>query len=180
MCCKEQDTWSPERHCGAASKCIMAAMKKLCLFALLVLTGMLGCEPDLSSGGYAGPKMTPRNTWGAGGTLPGAALAVDGDPRTAATSDNPRGSAELIIDLREPCEFESVIIDHGHNEMGFARKLAVATSMDGNTYLERYVGPDTRRVAILSLPGPVLARFVRIKVVTPGLQPWSVAEVSVR
>ena len=156
-------------------------MKKLCLLACFASAALLGCAPDFNTGGsYAGPRITPHNTWIAGGSLPGAALAIDGDAGTAATNDSPRANVELVIDLREPCEFESVTIDHGHNEMGFARKLAVATSMDGSTYLERYVGPDTRKVAILSLPGPVLARFIRIRVVNPGLQPWSVAEVSLR
>jgi hypothetical protein len=157
----------------------MAGMKKLSLLAYLAAALLGGCEPDWAATGSIGPRITAKNTWVAGGFMPHAAWTVDGDVNTAATSDNPK-AADLIIDLRQPCEFQSVTIDHGPNEMGFARKLAVSTSADGYTYLDRYVGPDTRKVAILSLPGPVVARFVRIRVVTHGLQAWSVAEVSLQ
>jgi hypothetical protein len=159
----------------------MAAMKSLCVFACLSATLLAGCDPNQNgSGNYVGPRITPRRSWVAGGTLPNAALAIDGEVSTAAACESQNAAPELIIDLHEPCEFQSVWIDHGHNEMGYARKLAIATSMDGNSYLDRYVGPDTRRMAILALPGPVLARFIRIKVIIAGLQPWSVAEVSLQ
>jgi len=56
-------------------------------------------------------------------------------------------------------------------------RVAVATSLDGEAFVERHQAPGTRRVTILSLPEPVLARYVRVRAARPGDQPWSLAEV---
>lgn len=141
-----------------------------------------GCQPDTysSNGGYLGADICPKKDWTASGTLSNPSYAIDGNLDTAALSDYQYTGAELTIDLHRPCVFQTVIIEHGKNERGFARKIAVATSVDGSVFTDRYVAGDSRKVAILSLPGAVLARYVRIRAVTPNTQPWSIAEVNLQ
>ena len=84
---------------------------------------------------------------------------------------------ELTIDLKEMVLFQMVVIDHGRDEHGYCRRVGVATSADGEAFADRHPAPGTRRLTILSLPEPVLARYVRLRVVRPGPRPWSIAEV---
>ena len=130
-----------------------------------------------TTGGHAGAHITPKQSWSARGTVRDVGFAIDDDVNTAARSDLRQNDAELVIDLKQLCLFQTVIIEHGSERDGHPRAVSVATSTDGKTFQERHVGPGTRRVTILSLPAPVLARYVRLKVATPGLQAWNVAEV---
>jgi hypothetical protein len=121
--------------------------------------------------------LSARTSWLAGGALSNAQAALDGDLSTAALSDYQYAGADITLDLQRPCLFQMVVLHHGKSEMGFARRVGVSTSLDGNIFIDRYVAPDLRRVATLSLPSPVLARYVRIKAIVPGSQPWSIAEI---
>jgi hypothetical protein len=105
------------------------------------------------------------------------ALAIDQNVATAAVSSAPDGKGTITIDLSKPCLFNMVVIEHGGNEMGFARRVAVLTSLDGEIFTQRYAGLGTRRVTVLYLGAPVLARFVRLRALVAGDQAWSVAEV---
>jgi len=124
--------------------------------------------------------VSARTTWRVGGDLKEVKNAVDGSRVTAAVSEPAYQNAHVTIDLGKPCLFNMVVIDHGPEEMGFCRRLAVLTSLDGQNYTRRTVGPGTRRVTILSLITPILARYVRLQVVATGDRPWSVGEVYVQ
>ena len=130
-----------------------------------------------TTGGYLGADISPKGTWSAHGSLSNAAAATDGDLSTAARSDYNYRSAAITIDLKKACLFQTVIIDHGNAEHGHCRKVALATSLDGKIFIDRYAAPGTRRITILCTPGPVLARYVRLQAVAPGPRPWSIAEV---
>jgi len=143
-----------------------------------------GCDPgpiySPDPPALLGRKVTPKERWSASGTLSKAGAAIDGDLSTLATTGYRYAGAQLTIDLKEMCVFEAVIIDHGREQHGHARRVAVATSRDGKTFKEQYAAHGSRRVTHLLIPHAVLARYVRLKVVTPGRRPWAIAEVYVQ
>jgi hypothetical protein len=145
---------------------------------LLSLTCLLaGCGDGGSYHDLGGANMSNRRTWTARGDLKDPSFAIDSNMNTAALSGADYTNTSLVIDLKQPCVFHTVIIEHGQSEMGFPRTVGVATSMDGVKFTERYQGPGTRKVTILLLPQPVLARYVRLQALRPGREPWSLAEV---
>ena len=158
--------------------------KWICVAAAVGIWGGLSCAPSPIYNDYAGEtfgmKITPKHTWKAAGTLTNSPAAIDGNLVTVARSDNYQAAAELTVDLQGNCVFKSVIIDHGQSQHGFARKVRIATSVDGKVFVNRYTAHGTRRVTHLLLPKPVLARHVRIQVITPGERGWAVAEVYVQ
>jgi len=158
-----------------------AGMKGLWAWFLGCAIPLAGCGPvplyAPSAGGYLGPSITPRRRWVLSGTLAGPALAVDGDLLTAARAARDQLGAHLIIDLKEPCVFQSVIIDHGAAAGGHCRLVALDTSVDGTRWRRRYAAAGTRRVTVLCLPEVVLARYVRLRCVVPGPGRWTIAEV---
>jgi hypothetical protein len=151
-----------------------------CLVAMAAALG--GCDSVApifrpTTGGWAGADISPKNTWTATGTVSNPQLAVDNDLSTAARSDYRQGDAELTIDLKRMCLFQTVIIEHGSERDSHARNVTVATSPDGKNFVDRHTVPGVRRVTVVSLPAPVLARYVRLKADNSGLRPWNVAEV---
>ncbi len=160
-------------------------MMKTCvctiLLAVLVM-GLVGCDQAVpvytaTTGGYLGADISSKRLWRLTGEMANPQAAADEDLTTSAQSDYNSAGAALTIDLGRPCLFQTVILDHGNARDGHARRIAVAVSMDGRTFIDQHVGPGKRRVTIVSLPKPVLARYVRVRVVGSGPQPWSVAEV---
>jgi hypothetical protein len=152
-----------------------------CIFVALVLP-LAGCDNvggiyRSTTGGYLGADISPKNTWLVRGDLQNPLAAVDEDMATAARSDYDYSGAAITIDLRRPCVFQTVVVDHGAGEHGHASKVAVATSADGKSFTDRHVSPGKRRVTILCLPKPVLARYLRLRVTAPGVQPWNIAEI---
>ena len=115
--------------------------------------------------------------WRASGDLRVPNITIDGNINTIAISPNSDGRGTLTIDLGKPCMFNMIVVEHGANEFGFARRVAVSTSLDGQAFTQRYTGHGTRRVTILCPATPMLARYVRLQAVVAGDQPWSVAEV---
>ena len=136
-----------------------------------------GCGNGYDNGRSEAAIITPRRTWRASGDMRTVQAAIDQDLATAAVSAESGGRGTITIDLGKPCLFNMIFIEHGPNEMGFARRVAVLTSMDGEVFTQRYAGPGTRRVTALYLGAPVLARYVRLRAVVAGDRPWSVAEV---
>lgn len=102
---------------------------------------------------------------------------MDGSIHSAAVDAQAGGTPSLTIDLGKPSMFNMIAIDHGRDEHGFAARVAVYTSMDGRRFTRQYVGPGTRRVTSLLLTRAVMARYVRLDAVAPGIRPWSVAEI---
>jgi hypothetical protein len=153
--------------------------------AAFLSAGAGGCmlDPIAQHDGPRAPTsaITHASNWKiVGSTLSDSRNAIDGDLLSAATSTHPHTGAQLTIDLGKPCLFNQVIIDHGPNEYGFARKVTVLTSRDGREFTPQYVAPGTRRATYASLVTCVLARYVRLQVVQQGDEPWSVAEVYFR
>ena len=136
-----------------------------------------GSSVNYSGKGAPGSAITDRKLWRAGGDLRDAGKAIDGDLRTAAVSGASYGTAAITIDLGKPCVFNRVIVEHGPDEYGFPRRMAVATSLDGEQFTRQTEVPGKRRVTILCLPKPVLARYLRLRVTAPGVQPWNIAEI---
>jgi hypothetical protein len=73
-----------------------------------------------------------------------------------------------------------VVLEHGAAEMDFARSVEAAVSTDGRSFQPVYVGIGTRRVTILLLPSPTLARHLRVRAVRAADRPWSLAEIYVQ
>lgn len=146
---------------------------------------MVGCDVvapvySPSTGGYLGANITPKDTWVARGSLANPAFAIDQDLATAARSDYQYEGAELIIDLKKVSLFQTVIIEHGAARDGHCRSVAITTSVDGKIFNNKYVAPGTRRVTIVSLPAPTLARYVRIEAARPGRDRWAIAEIYIQ
>ena len=153
-----------------------------CIVLIFLVGVMVGCDVVVpvytpSTGGYLGADITPKNTWSVRGSLANPAAVADEDLTTAARSSYQYTGAELIIDLKKVCLFQTVIIEHGAARSGHCRSISVSTSVDGKIFNNKYLSPGTRRVTIVSLPKAVLARYVRIKVVRPGRSRWAIAEV---
>ncbi len=147
----------------------------------LVLAGGLnaGCVGPLydNTGGSAlSESVTPVDKWRIEGNLREIQSAIDGDLFTAAAGSM-GGNDAITIDLSKVCYFNMIVIDHGVAESGYARRVAVLTSLSGNNYVYQKSGPGNRRVTVMLLDRAVLARYVRIQVVMPGADPWSIAEV---
>jgi hypothetical protein len=152
------------------------------LFAIpALLTSSVGCEP----GPIYGPdaqrlsvgSITPRSTWTASGNLDMPDLATDGNLNTMAVGRTGNPPPSLRIDLGQACTFNFVVVDHGRDELAFARRVEIATSMDGRTFSPCMIGPGTRRVSNFMLPKTALARYIRITAIEPGAKPLAVAEV---
>ncbi len=159
-------------------------MKRIVAVMLLGLIAMGGgCDPGPIYGPDA-PRVSvgtisDRQSWTAKGNLEDGDLAADGNINTIAIGQV-GNSASLTIDLGQACMFNFVVVDHGRNELGFARQVEIATSIDGRTFTPQANCPGTRRVSNFLLNLTVLARYVRITAVQPGANPWSVAEVYIQ
>ncbi len=122
-------------------------------------------------------RLTPRHRWLAFGDLRDPLKAIDGNISTAAvTGDNYRNAA-LTIDLGKMCQLNMVAIEHGADQFGYCRTLAILTSDDGREFYSQAVVPGLRRVTTVVLPKQVLARYVRLQAIEEGHRPWSIAEV---
>lgn len=157
--------------------------KFICLVFLVGV--MIGCDVVApiykpSTGGYLGADITPKNTWTVRSGLANPAAATDENLFTAARSNYGYAGAELIIDMKKVCLFQTIILEHGAAKNGHCREVDISTSVDGKKFSKKYVAPGTRRITIVSLPAPTLARYVRIKAVRPGRSRWSIAEVYIQ
>jgi hypothetical protein len=141
-----------------------------------------GCATEFSQDNPKPPAsaVSSRWTWKAQGDLRDPARAIDGLLSTAAVSDADYVNAALTIDLGKPCVLNLVVIHHGPDEYGFCKRVAMATSMDGTSFIERYAGAGARHRTSLLLLTPTLARYIRLQAIVPGSQPWSVGEVFVQ
>ena len=120
------------------------------------------------------------NSWAVSSNFGDAKVINDGSVGTCLVTPNTNDSAYIVVDMGKRCLFNQVIIDHGSNELGCARRVAVYTSLDGREYTQQYVASGTRRVTYLNLITPVLARFIRVQVVQHGDRPWSISEIYIR
>ena len=123
--------------------------------------------------------LTPRSRWLPSGDLRDPFNAVDNNINTAALSDVEYQNAAFTIDLGKVCQLNMIILEHGADEFGFCRKLAVSTSYDGQRFRRETVVPGLRRVTTVVLVKQVLARYVRLEAIEPGHRRWSIAEIHI-
>lgn len=150
----------------------------------LVAVVSLGCD----GGSEAGPPgarppaaaVSSQSQWEITGDLQPAAAIADGNPGTLALSRQQYRGAQVTIDLGKPSVFNMIVIDHGRQQSGFCRRMAVLTSLDGKNFERRASVPGTRRVTTACLLTPVLARRVRLVAEVPGDEPWSIADLRIR
>jgi hypothetical protein len=104
--------------------------------------------------------------------------AIDNVPLTqAVTRQADYRGASFVIDLGRPCIFNTVVLLHENDEMGFAREVNIATSTDGENYTDRYTAPGTRKATYFNLLTPITARYVRITATQAGKKPWAISQV---
>ena len=148
-----------------------------------LLASLLGCESGYSEHNkQAASSISLRKEWipASSASVANPELALDGNMGTAAKSGSSQTDAWVELDLGEVCLFNEVIIEHGLAEEGFAGRVSIYTSIDGENYTYRFTGPGNRRVSIFALVTPVLAKYVRLEVSQPGPHMWSLAEVYLR
>lgn len=105
----------------------------------------------------------------------------DSNVGTYSVSEYDYQNAVVNIDLKTPCMFNTVIIDHGPaKENGYCRRVVVLVSNNGRDYKKVHSVPGTKRVTFVSFITPVLARYVRLQAVVPGNEPWAIAEIYLR
>jgi len=122
--------------------------------------------------------LSPRGQWRISASgIENPQRALDDERGTAAVSGPSYHHAHVTIDLGKPCLFNLVVIDHGSDEFGFCGRMAVLTSTDGSAYQLQRSEPGTRRVSIVCLIRPTMARYVRIRAEEQGPRPWSLAEI---
>lgn len=158
-------------------------MKMSFLLLLTVAPCLAGCGDQLEKS--EGPKapgsvITERRLWQASGDLENCSAAIDGSLSTAAVSKRNTEGSQITIDLGKPCVFNLVILEHGDDEFGFCRRMAMLTSMDGENFVKVCESTDSRRAAYITPITTQLARYVRLQIVTPGARPWAVAEIVLR
>ena len=138
-----------------------------------------GCVENIydNQGKAQAAMITPRQQWRVEGDVNDPAYAIDGLLSTASTTGYDYDNATVTIDLGKICLFNMVVIDHGENENGFCRRLAMLTSTNGKTFIRRKIAPGNRRVSIICLISPILARYVRLQAISQGQEPWALAEI---
>jgi len=159
------------------------------LFSVIVLGGWVflagGCLVTAPPYRHTDAKppaaaVSDAQTWRLEGDLNNLQHAVDGDISTAAVINPAYRNASITLDLGKPCLFNAIYIDHRPWPMGFCRKVAVLTSLDGKHFSRQHVGPGTRQITSLCIIKPVLARYIRLQVLRPGDRGWSLGEIYVR
>ena len=124
--------------------------------------------------------ISPPSTWRIScseGDFTNIRNAIDGSARTVALSRSSYKGASFTIDLGRICNFNMIILLHGPKEHGFARKVAVSTSVDGKQFQTVHAAPGTRKYTYLALLTPVNARYLRLTAVAQGARPWAISGV---
>ncbi len=158
-------------------------MNRLCRILLFLSSicclAAIGCNGPVYHNGprFWADRISPRTRWRVLGDLRNPLNAVDGEISTAAVGDFAGDNATLTLDLGKPCLFNMVVVEHGLEEYGYCRRMAVLTSNEGVNFTRQMDVPGLRRVTTAVLIRPVLARYVRIQATVPGHRRWSVAEV---
>lgn len=125
-------------------------------------------------------RVSPRSGWRAFGDLRNCGHAIDDNVGTAAVSGIAYQGAAITIDLGRPCQFNMIVLEHGVDEFGFCRRLAVYTSDDGRQFHRETEVPGLRRVTTVVLPVQALAQYIRLEATSEGNRPWSISEIHVQ
>ena len=164
------------------TKAVVSVLRVAVCAVCLSLPFLGGCASQIySHQPQVSVNVSPCTSWAiTGDHMNNVQWAIDDVLVTAATSDAYYTSAAVTVDLGKPCVFNMVVLDHGIERDGYARRTAVYISMDGKNYQYQYAVPGTRRVTILNWVTPVMARYVRVQAIAPGDRPWSIAELYVQ
>jgi len=103
--------------------------------------------------------------------------ALDTDTDTVALSGSNYKGASFTLDLGQVCPFNMVVLFHGGEEFGFARKVCLSISIDGKNFRDVHVAPGTRGLTYLMLMTPVNARYLRFAAVEQGSRPWAIGGI---
>ena len=157
--------------------CMKFPQVTICVLAAIAATGC-GVSPiyhhqaPLNRAG-----ISNRSQWRASGGMLQPGNAIDGDVNTSARARIANQGGSLTVDLAKASLFNMVVLDHGNNNLSYRGEIVVLTSLGGEHFTRRYAVPATRRVSIVCLPSPVLARFVRVEMSRPSGTSWAIAEM---
>jgi hypothetical protein len=171
--------------------------------ACLSLGLAVGCTPDLKrvhtpdllhvpahAAAKLGPRppvvvksssVSPPSQWQVHSTLqPGAAVA-DGSLETVAVAANPTSKDQyVLVDLGCAAMVRQVTQHHGASETGFPRQYRVDVADEHNfPYWLQFVGPGAPGDSTATFAKPVHARFVRITLLEPCAEPWTISELTI-
>ncbi len=156
---------------------------KQMLFLHLILLAILasGCDSgpiyQQNTSHNSKGNISRKAIWTAAGAMLSPANAIDDNIATASLSSASVSRPALMVDLGKACLFNMVVIDHGSNQAQFPNRIALHTSMDGDKFIYQSSTYGTRRVSIVSLYSPVLARYIRLEGIGSGSRAWAIAEV---
>ncbi len=148
------------------------------LLVCLVAGVSLGCE-----GSYQGAKgrlvasaVTARVRWSVASNMRNPAAAVDGRSGTYAEAILGAGTPQMTLDLGKASLFNLIVLEHGSDGEHFPGRIELTTSLDGESFVPAAVVPGTRRVTSICLVRPVLARYLRFRLLERGPEPLRIAE----
>ncbi|MFP4053567.1 MAG: discoidin domain-containing protein [Phycisphaerae bacterium] len=147
---------------------------------LAVLAG--GCGDSFTQGREpGGSRVTRPNTWKLSGDLSNLPNAVDNSFDTVATSGKSYLGDAVTVDLGAPCLLNLVVMTHGTTHQdGHPRRVALDVSLDGDKFKKVSEVSGTRRVTAILIVTPTLARYIRLRAVEEGSEPWAIAELVVQ
>lgn len=150
--------------------------------ALMAALMLSGCKPAYQQKplDFAREAITPKSRWKISGNAPKAGRAIDNNLGTAAVDQRPQSGDSLIVDFGRPCMFNMVVVEHGPNPHGYARRLELSTGTDGKRFTTQKTVYGTREVTTVLLIRPTLARYIRLKILQPGPKSWSVGEIYIQ
>lgn len=151
---------------------------------LLFVVGLsAGCELegfDQTGGSVMPATIAPRKEWtikARGAVFHKIDKAIDSSKSSAAVSGRNYTNGTVTVNLGRTSYFNSVAILHGPNPGGYARQVALSTSLDGRRYTHQETVYGTRKVTYILLVQPVRARFIRFTAVRQGATPWSISQI---
>lgn len=150
---------------------------------LLTACAPVGCE--LAGFNYDGNRAAPgvissNKEWtivAHGGGFKDVRSAIDDNQATSALSGRGYTNASLTLDLGRSCYFNCIAILHGNHQDGYARQVALSSSLDGKTYKHQKTVYGTRKVTYILLVQPIRARYLRFTAVRQNIHPWSISEI---
>ncbi len=153
-----------------------------CLAVAVALLAMAGCNPTFDADGPRVPRgaISSMGRWSISssqGTFTELESAIDGSSSTAAKAEGNYAGASMTIDLGRHCIFNMVVLCHGREENGYARRVSVEVSTDGKTFRAGWSTFGTRAQTYIPLLTPVTARYVRITATEASATGWVISQV---
>jgi len=162
-----------------------ANVQTILIRASLLLAACVSAGCELEGFNYSGDRAAPgvistNKEWtivAHGGQFKDIRSAIDDNQATAAQSGRGYANAAVTLDLGRSCYFNCIAILHGNNPDGYARQVALSSSLDGRTYKHQQTVYGTRKVTYILLVQPIRARYLRLTAVRQNIHPWSISEI---